>query len=72
MAKVSSLDPGRESFSVSGGQSSRKVLLRKLPLVPPHWKIPQHPPGKAELQDCCLPGITEDAGLQKDPKMRSS
>jgi hypothetical protein len=45
MAKVSSPDPSRKSSSVSGTQSSRKAILRKLPLVPRHQKVAQHPLG---------------------------
>lgn len=45
MAKVNSPDPSRKSFSVSGTQSSRKAVLRKLPLVPHHQKVAQRPLG---------------------------
>lgn len=48
--KVSSLDPGRKSSDMWGTQHSRKAVLRKLPLVPLHQRIPQHALGETGLR----------------------
>lgn len=50
IVKVSSLDPGRKSSGMWGTQRSRKAVLRKLPLVPLHQRIPQHDLGETGLR----------------------